>query len=683
MQAVRSFFRFLCQPCKKDENDVQKQSSNQIGPEAKVDTNEVPAMKTEVNEEKKTIGSDQSIIECGGSNTSTERVDCCESTGILYATPAEACKGPREKILIVTCPNVAEASQPDAIVTVDVDPESSTFCETIEAKDLSVFNASFPHTSHCLADGTIMVSTLGDNNGDNRGLYGNKLHVFNWSEKKHIQTITLEGETGWVPLEVRFLHEPSKAHAFVGTALGSAIIHIYQSEVDGEYKQRVAAAVPSKWVKGWVLNDMPALITEIIISMDDRYMYLSCWLQGIVQQYDISDPFNFKLTGQVEYDQTEVKGRRIDGGPQMMQLSLDGKRLYVTTSLYSVWDEQFYPDLPKNGGVMLQIDVDTENGGMTLNPDFLIDFGQMSGGPFCGHEMRFPTDEISRRTYGKRFDCSLYNFIKSRQLLEHHATYTSAAVDEMDNKWMPVFATAVSNNHFNESRLMMKKLRELYPDSTVLYFDLGLTFYQEVLREHKAFFFFDSSARLLEPRLNELVAQVQSGKMPPMFGFRRANHSIYATTNPEMYKYLPITTSLLRRYNEPGATMMFISDSEYTRRVLKWYALCLLTEDCVQKRIANQLCQVKQFASHDVYNKYMNCHRYDQAAMVLAKLGVELPARNALWAYEYSQFASYTPPYDSKGIIAAPDLWKIVEIRRNDRMRNPLVLNCTLNKLES
>lgn len=29
----------------------------------------------------------------------------------------------------------------------------------------------------------------------------------------------------------------------------------------------------------------------------------------------------------------------------MIQLSLDGKRLYVTTSLYSTWDKQFYPEL--------------------------------------------------------------------------------------------------------------------------------------------------------------------------------------------------------------------------------------------------------------------------------------------------------------------------------------------------
>ena len=36
----------------------------------------------------------------------------------------------------------------------------------------------------------------------------------------------------------------------------------------------------------------------------------------------------------------------------MLQLSLDGKRLYVTTSLFSPWDKQFYPDMcSKVGGI--------------------------------------------------------------------------------------------------------------------------------------------------------------------------------------------------------------------------------------------------------------------------------------------------------------------------------------------
>ena len=51
----------------------------------------------------------------------------------------------------------------------------------------------------------------------------------------------------------------------------------------------------------------------------------------------------------------------------MLQLSLDGKRLYVTDSLLSSWDNQFYPDLAKTGSCILQVDCDTVNGGMKLN----------------------------------------------------------------------------------------------------------------------------------------------------------------------------------------------------------------------------------------------------------------------------------------------------------------------------
>jgi len=43
----------------------------------------------------------------------------------------------------------------------------------------------------------------------------------------------------------------------------------------------------------------------------------------------------------------KVKGKNLDGATQMIQLSLDGKRMYVTTSLYSAWDKQFYPGMAK------------------------------------------------------------------------------------------------------------------------------------------------------------------------------------------------------------------------------------------------------------------------------------------------------------------------------------------------
>jgi len=43
----------------------------------------------------------------------------------------------------------------------------------------------------------------------------------------------------------------------------------------------------------------------------------------------------------------------------------------------------------QHGSMMMMIDVDTKNGGMQLNNDFLVDFGDEPGGPVCGHEIRW------------------------------------------------------------------------------------------------------------------------------------------------------------------------------------------------------------------------------------------------------------------------------------------------------
>ncbi|HEV2472833.1 MAG TPA: selenium-binding protein SBP56-related protein, partial [Chthonomonadales bacterium] len=70
--------------------------------------------------------------------------------------------------------------------------------------------------------------------------------------------------------------------------------------------------------------------------------------------------------------------------------SLDGKRLYVTNSLFSTWDNQFYPEMGKAGSYMLQVDCDTERGGMQINPDFYVDFSAEPAGPARAHEIRYP-----------------------------------------------------------------------------------------------------------------------------------------------------------------------------------------------------------------------------------------------------------------------------------------------------
>jgi hypothetical protein len=114
--------------------------------------------------------------------------------------------------------------------------------------------------------------------------------------------------------------------------------------------------------------------------MDDRFLYFSNWLHGDLRQYDVSDPANPKLTGQLwlggVLGRPSDAGLALNGGPQMLQLSYDGRRLYVTNSLYSTWDNQFYPELRS---WLLRVNCDP-NGGMEVDPDFFVDLHDRPAG---------------------------------------------------------------------------------------------------------------------------------------------------------------------------------------------------------------------------------------------------------------------------------------------------------------
>ncbi len=96
---------------------------------------------------------------------------------------------------------------------------------------------------------------------------------------------------------------------------------------------------------------MPPLVSDIDLSVDDAFLYVSCWGTGELKQFDVRDPAHPKETGSVRLG--GIVGRRahpavpsepLAGGPQMVEISRDGKRVYVTNSLYGAWDDQFYPD---------------------------------------------------------------------------------------------------------------------------------------------------------------------------------------------------------------------------------------------------------------------------------------------------------------------------------------------------
>ena len=119
---------------------------------------------------------------------------------------------------------------------------------------------------------------------------------------------------------------------------------------------------------------VPGLITDLVLSLDDKALYFSNWLHGDLRRYDVSDPANPRLTGRLwlggVLGNESDAGRPLTGGPQMLQLSYDGRRLYVTNSLLSTWDNQFYPELRS---YLLKVDIG-EDGSMAVDPDFFVDF---------------------------------------------------------------------------------------------------------------------------------------------------------------------------------------------------------------------------------------------------------------------------------------------------------------------
>lgn len=50
------------------------------------------------------------------------------------------------------------------------------------------------------------------------------------------------------------------------------------------------------------------MITDVILSLDDRFLYFSNWFHGDVRQYDISDPAHPRLVGQLFLGGSILKG---------------------------------------------------------------------------------------------------------------------------------------------------------------------------------------------------------------------------------------------------------------------------------------------------------------------------------------------------------------------------------------
>ncbi len=158
-----------------------------------------------------------------------------------------------------------------------------------------------------------------------------------------IQTANLGPSSG--ALMVHFVMKKGVRRAFINAPGTSAIWLADDDDRDGVFDfQQVLGT-----------EDGLALPPDMIVSNDSKYLYVSNWFGDTVQKFDITDPFAPVLTATVSVPH-----------PNMLRLSRDDKRLYVTNSLLTSWDND--PDFgaPRNDdyGIWL-FRVDQQSGRLT------------------------------------------------------------------------------------------------------------------------------------------------------------------------------------------------------------------------------------------------------------------------------------------------------------------------------
>jgi methanethiol oxidase len=239
------------------------------------------------------------------------------------------------------------------------------------------------------------------------GGYGHKVHVWDMRKRRHVQELDLGPEQQMV-LELRPAHDPTRAYGFMGVVVSlkdlSASIWLWYRN-DGKWDIRKVIEIPAEPAEPAMLppflqgfKAVPPFITDINLSLDDRFLYVSCWGTGEFLQYDVSDPFHPRKTGSVHLGGIVRKAAHpkrpktpLNGAPQMVEVSRDGKRIYFTNSLYTPWDAQFYPE--GINGWMVKLDARPE-GGIEIDPKFLVEFDELRP-----HQIRREGGDASSDSY--------------------------------------------------------------------------------------------------------------------------------------------------------------------------------------------------------------------------------------------------------------------------------------------
>ena len=92
----------------------------------------------------------------------------------------------------------------------------------------------------------------------------------------------------------------------------------------------------------------------------------------------------------------------------------------------------------------------------------------------------------------------------------------------------------------------------------------------------------------------------------------RAGHSIYAATDPSMFRYLTMDVQKAKQSDMlQSGILSFARTREVCKEIMFWWVLCALQKDCMA--VGRLHCNF----NHDGWNRFGNCNRYDQSALAI------------------------------------------------------------------
>lgn len=180
--------------------------------------------------------------------------------------------------------------------------------------------------------------------------FGKEVLIWDFRERKVIARLT----TGLSPLECRWSLQEDADHGFTNCALDNSI-WVWEGDGKGNYTTRK-------------LCETGKLPADLRLSPDGKYLFVSCFASDEIQQWEVSDLKKPRLHS------TLKPGVQ----PNMMHVTGDGQRMYISNSLLSTLDRStdFWVKLAR-------ITAD----GMKLEPDFHVDLTRFKTGPARGHDM--------------------------------------------------------------------------------------------------------------------------------------------------------------------------------------------------------------------------------------------------------------------------------------------------------